>query len=114
MADRDYISHYSPEGHGFLDRYEDDDFYCGIRIGNTIYQGAENIHQDNLYSSITYWNEIPSYDWNTQEEIARSTVQGWMNSSGHRENILTSYWESEGIGVAISSDDKVYATQNFC
>jgi len=50
---------------------------------------AENIFQNNLYNSVTYYNGIPIYDWNTLEEIAQSTVKGWMNSPGHRKNILT-------------------------
>jgi uncharacterized protein YkwD len=37
-----------------------------------------------------------------------------MNSRGHRKNILFSHWRSEGIGVAIAPDGKVYITQNFC
>ena len=75
---------------------------------------AENIYQNNLYDSVTYYNGIPSYDWNTQEEIAQSTVEGWMDSPGHRKNILTSSYDREGIGVAIATNDKVYITQDFC
>jgi len=76
---------------------------------------SENIALNNLYDSIWYTNNIPtSYDWNTQEELAESIVDGWMNSKGHRENILTPYYSSEGIGVAVSNDNRVYATQNFC
>jgi uncharacterized protein YkwD len=40
-----------------------------------------------------------------------------MNSTGHRENILKSHWENEGIGIYIIEIDgktRVYATQNFC
>jgi uncharacterized protein YkwD len=57
---------------------------------------------------------VAHYDWKTAGKIAESTVHGWMNSQGHRKNILTPRWKSEGIGVAISPDDKVYITQNFC
>jgi len=74
---------------------------------------AENIFQNWTYDSITYINGIPIYDWNTDEQIAQQTVDGWMNSPGHRENILSGF-HSEGIGVAIGSDDKVLITQNFC
>jgi len=74
---------------------------------------AENISQNWTYDSITYVNEIPIYGWNTEEEIAKQTVDGWMNSKGHRENILSGF-HSEGIGVAVASDDKVYITENFC
>lgn len=40
-----------------------------------------------------------------------------MNSSGHRENILRSYWNTEGVGVAVAEEGgktRVYATRNFC
>ncbi len=114
MANRNYFAHSDPEGHDFSYRYQQEGFNCEVRVGNYIYQGAENIFQNNLYSSVTYYGEIPSYDWNSQDEIAESTVQGWMNSPGHRQNILTAYWKSEGIGVAISDDDKVYITEDFC
>ncbi|MGI0021692.1 MAG: CAP domain-containing protein [Nitrososphaeraceae archaeon] len=74
---------------------------------------AENIFQNWTYDSITYVSGIPIYNWNTEEEIAKQTVDGWMNSKGHRENILRGF-HGEGIGVAVASDDKVYITQNFC
>ena len=70
--------------------------------------------QNNLYDSVTTCNGIPRYDWSTQEEIAQSTVEGWMNSSRHRKNIPTSIYERESIGVSIATDDKVYITQDFC
>jgi uncharacterized protein YkwD len=114
MANRNYFAHSDPEGHDFCYRYRQEGFNCEVHVGNYIYMGAENIFQNNLYSSVTYYGGSPSYDWNTQEEIAESTVQGWMNSPGHRKNILIAYWKREGIGVAISNDDKVYITEDFC
>ena len=47
------------------------------------------------------------------DTIATKTVNGLMNSQGHRENILRPYFQSEGIGVA-KSGDEIYVTQNFC
>jgi len=91
------------------------------QLNSAIYKGmlieglAENLFQNNLYDR--YWitnGVITSYDWNSPEEIAKSTVEGWMNSEGHRSNILYPYFESEGIGVVVNSDHKVYITQNFC
>ncbi len=115
MAARNYFSHYSPEGGDFSDRYSQAGFTCAITVGMYIYGGAENIFQNNLYDSVTRTNGIiSSYDWNSQSEIATSTVNGWMNSQGHRDNILESFWKTEGIGVAISTDNKVYITENFC
>jgi len=114
MADRGYFGHKSPEGHNSLDRYKQDNFACEIIVGDSIYGGAENIYKNSLFNSILVLNEIPYYFWNTQEEIAASTVKGWMNSPGHRKNIIIPFWKSEGIGIFISQNGNVYITQNFC
>jgi len=114
MAKRNYFSHDSPEGHDFSYRYQRGGYTCAVRGRGVIYTGGENIFQNNLYNSVTTVNGVAYYDWNREEEIAETTVQGWMNSTGHRKNILTPHWEREGIGIVVAPDDKVYITQNFC
>ncbi len=114
MAERNFFSHNDPEGRCFMDRYGEEGFTCKLKVGHATCLGAENIGQDNLYKSIHYLNGVPSYDWNTEDEIAASIVKLWMNSKGHRENILTPYFERQGIGLSISDDGKVFVTQNFC
>ncbi|MBU0544339.1 MAG: CAP domain-containing protein [Proteobacteria bacterium] len=115
MAGRNYFSHYSPEGHGFSDRYKQAGYVCKIPgKGMSYLAGAENIYQNNLYNRVKIVNGIKYYDWNLPETIAETTVEGWMNSPEHRKNILMPHWQREGIGVAISSDGKIYITQNFC
>jgi len=114
MAKRSYFSHDSPEGHDFSFRYREQGYQCSLRTGNTIHLGAENIALNHLYRSVTTINGVPHYDWNSAEEIAETTVQGWMGSLGHRKNILTPHWINEGIGVFLSPDDKIFITQNFC
>jgi uncharacterized protein YkwD len=76
--------------------------------------GAENIALGHLYRSIRTVNSVVSYDWYTLDQIAHKTVQGWMNSPGHRKNILTPHWQNEGIGISVAPDGAVYFTQNFC
>ncbi len=44
---------------------------------------------------------------------ASVAVDGWMGSSGHRANILSDVWQSEGIGVS-SSIYGTYFVQIFC
>jgi uncharacterized protein YkwD len=114
MAARNYFSHFSPEGHDFSYRYKQGGYSCALPGDGRIYLGAENIFQNNLYDRVVYVNAAAYYEWNTMAKIAETTVRGWMNSPGHRKNILTPSWRSEGIGVAISPDDKVYITENFC
>ena len=114
MVKRNYFDHYSPEGHDFSYRYQQERFQCAIRINKTIHMGAENIALNNRYASVTTVNGEAFYDWNSQETIAETTVDGWMNSPGHRKNILMPHWKREGIGVAIGPDGKIAITQNFC
>jgi len=114
MSKRHYFDHYSPEGHDYLYRYEQGGYQCAVVEGHTIHMGAENIALNHLYDSVTKVNGEAFYDWNSQDKIAETTVQGWMRSPGHRKNILTPYFRKEGIGVFISPDDKVFITQNFC
>ncbi len=44
---------------------------------------------------------------------AETAVQGWMNSTGHRRNILDSSVEETGIGIARSSAGGLYYCQVF-
>lgn len=48
-------------------------------------------------------------NWNGGE----MAVTQWMNSSGHRENILTEEYTLIGVGVAQSEDGAYYCTQIF-
>jgi uncharacterized protein YkwD len=116
MAQREYFAHETPEGLSPSDRADQNGYSCQKIVGLKIYSGiAENIFQGHLFDSYyTINGEITSYEWNTEEEIAKITVDGWMNSPGHRENILTKIFDREGIGVEITPDHKVYVTQNFC
>ena len=116
MATRNYFAHETPDGLNPSDRADQLGYSCQKMIGLLIYSGiAENIFQGHLFDSYyTVSDVITSYDWISEEEIAEITVQGWMNSPGHRENILTEIFDREGIGVKITADHKVYVTQNFC
>ena len=48
----------------------------------------------------------------TLEDLAFRIVDGWMNSPGHRENILTETYDRKGIGIG--AEESVWVTQNFC
>lgn len=44
---------------------------------------------------------------------AQSVVNGWMNSSGHRANILNGSFNKIGVGAYTTSDNTTYWTQMF-
>jgi len=115
MARRGYFSHTNTKGQDSTDRGSSAGYDCIKNYGSYYTYGlAENIHQGWLSSSTTYINGAPLHDWNTQQEIAVIAVEDWMQSVGHRENILDASYDRTGIGIAITEDGKVYITQNFC
>lgn len=116
MAAQNYFAHVNPAGQNPTARGTAAGYTCRKNYGSYYTYGiAENLFQNYLYSSATYYsNRETVYDWNSPGEIAQTTVAGWMNSSGHRENIVTPTFDREGIGVAIAADDKVYITEDFC
>ena len=44
---------------------------------------------------------------------AAEVEQAWMNSAGHRANILNGGYNVAGVGVACNGFGQLYATQNF-
>jgi uncharacterized protein YkwD len=120
MAEKGFFSHLDRSGDGPSERGRELGYRCRKDYGRYYTEGiAENLFQNNLYDSVreVYRNGKRVdriYHWNTQEQIARSTVRGWMESPEHRRNLLNAQYDREGIGIAVSEDDKVYITQNFC
>jgi uncharacterized protein YkwD len=107
MAKRGYFKHQTPEGSTPMKRLEQSGYNSCRLVG-------ENIYQNNLYSSVAVEKRRTTYDWNSMDKIADTTVKGWMESPGHREVILEKGYNRTGIGVAIGPGDKVYITQVFC
>lgn len=50
---------------------------------------------------------------NDPQSVARAMVQAWMDSPGHRENILRTQYARIGVGVAHDGALYYYGTQNF-
>ena len=57
---------------------------------------GENLHANEGYS-----------------EPERTAVDGWMKSSGHRRNILSTLWTQTGVGVVERGDGLLVFTQVF-
>ncbi|MDT4987245.1 MAG: hypothetical protein QOI74_1339 [Micromonosporaceae bacterium] len=84
MVARNYFSHTSPDGVTFA-----------VRIRSTGYTLA--------YAENIAWGYRSAAD----------VVDGWMNSPGHRRNILNCAYNRAGLGVAYGSDGSPYYTQDF-
>lgn len=105
MIEREYYAHESPEGETAFERIEEGPAACGT-VG-------ENI-------AATWWDEpVETTDGErdrhtTVEELADGLAEQWLNSQSHRENMLDPRWERTGVGVAVTDDEEVLVTQNFC
>jgi uncharacterized protein YkwD len=107
MVARGYFKHVNPEGLTPMKRLQEAGYDSCRLVG-------QNIHQNNLYARAITERKRTTYEWNSMEQIAASTMKVWMDSDGHKKNILQKNFTREGIGVAIASDDKVYITQILC
>ena len=112
MAKNNYFSHVNLKGLNPSDRGNQQGYTCRKDYGSYYTYGlAENIFETSHW---TTYNGIRVNDFEPLETTAQNTVIGWMNSSGHRENILKTTYNREGIGVGIGSDYTVYITEDFC
>lgn len=84
MAARDYFDHVSQDGRSFVDR---------VKAAGYPSPGAENI----------------AAGQRTPEDV----VKGWMDSPGHRANILNCGLKALGVGLARGGSYGRYWTQNF-
>lgn len=63
------------------------------------------------YGKYVAFGENVAYSFNYPDPLSIA-VEGWMDSKGHRDNILGDF-NYTGIGIAYSSDGKCYLTQLF-
>ncbi len=115
MARRRFFAHVNPDGKDATARGKRAGYVCRKVDGTSFTEGlAENIYQGSLYSSIRITGTSQAYDWYSFDDLAEEPVKGWMNSPGHRRNILDRNFGGEGIGIAIDDQGKVLVTQVFC
>ncbi|SFS68062.1 CAP domain-containing protein [Halostagnicola kamekurae] len=109
MADRGYFSHVDPDGNAFTDRYADAGYECSVNG----YTGGENIAQT-WYDTPVNTGDGTIVHYEDERELGYGIAEQWMNSPGHKENLLADHWENQGIGIHVTDTDQVFATQNFC
>lgn len=59
--------------------------------------------------NVAYGSRTPG----SPEQLAQTLFNQWMNSPGHRANILNANYNAIGFGVSIDSRGGYYATHNF-
>ena len=103
MARTGRFSHTGAGGNSHLDRTSKAGY-----IGGT----SENIWQTSTKGGKgRAWKS--RFRWSNDRELGKAAVITWMNSPGHRENMLSTEWQHIGIGVAENKRGQAYLTQCF-
>jgi uncharacterized protein YkwD len=89
MVARKFFSHIDHNGKDVLDRLQAQGVDGFRSAGENIYAG-QNI-----------------------SNVVDSVIQGWMNSPGHKRNLLSPNYQEAGVGLAIGNKGKVYVTQVY-
>lgn len=123
MAQRSYFSHTSPGGVGPAQRASRRGFPSARSLGDTLRIGiGENLFRTYRYDGYRDVYEQRgdeprrrvrrTYDWKSAQQIARETVEGWLQSPPHRRGLLSRKYRRHGLGVALT-EKRVYVTQNL-
>ncbi len=91
MLNRHYFSHDDPEGHSIKERLPAN--LATRQCGENIWTGS-------------------GHDPGQVRHLAQKIMDGWMNSPGHRENILNPAYTHLGVGV-MAKNQEIRATQVF-
>ena len=100
MTRRGYLDHDTPEGLGPLDRAMRAGYDCWK---SNSYAIAENIAVETSLGNL--------------DRTAAEAVRGWVNSPGHRRNLLSREYDRAGVGASYGTWQgykAVYLTQVFC
>ena len=71
---------------------------------NDSQEAKTSAHQETLRASLQAVQGLQpinwvNKEWKTADELTKSAVDGWMNSEGHRRNILTPTLNFGGVGI---------------
>lgn len=112
MATNTFFAHDNLNGQSPTDRTDAAGYSC---INQGYYGVGENIFKGWLFSAIMTYQSTSTKAYFALDEIAQVVVDGWMNSPGHRKNMLTARYTKEGIGIGINPDtEAVLVTQDLC
>lgn len=90
MVDNDYFEHISPT-YG----------WASTMIRSFVPQATGDVNE-NIHSIGPWWSNP-----------AQHMFDGWMNSPGHRANLLDPKWTHIGVGIAMDAGGGYYGTQQF-
>lgn len=120
MARRDFFDHRNPDGLDPSQRARVVGLRCEIVEGSSVWRGfAENLFYTQRFSTATTTTfgggrTETTYHWKSAGDLAAESIRQWMNSPGHRANLLQPRSRRAGVGIALGTDRRIYFTHVFC
>ncbi len=117
MARRGYFDHVSPEGQTPFDRADAAGIDCLALTQSSSAGLSENLYQMSATqrtATSSNGTTTRTYEWPEPGDIANQTAQGWLDSPGHRENLLRPSAKLHGMGAAYGDGEMLYVTHVFC
>ena len=120
MAQNAYFSHVNKKGESASERatrlgfsgIQTNKNYAVVGIGENLFATHRYeeyvVIQDSLLDQQTY-----KVKWKEMDVIAQEAVDAWLQSLPHRNNLLSTAYSAQGIGVSIGSNGTVFVTQNL-
>lgn len=109
MLTRDFFAHRNPDGR-----------YAGDRARSADYafrSFGENLFRGHLYDTVNHIRRgdvvTTDYLWYSPDELAALTVAMWMESPGHRTNMLSPDFDAGGVGIVVGREAEVFITLNL-
>jgi len=110
MALNNYLSHDNQQGESPTDRARKHGYPVRKEHGGGWYTDGIG---ENIGKMPTGNVEGIGIVSNTADAVARAQVQTWIESPGHRQNILDPSYSTIGVGVACDGHLYYYSTQDF-
>lgn len=110
MALNNYLSHDNQQGEGPTDRARRHGHPVRKNLGGGWYTDGIG---ENIGKMPTGTVDGIGIVANSPDAVARAQVQIWMESPGHRQNILDPSYTTIGVGVACDDHIYYYSTQDF-
>jgi len=110
MAENDFYDHINLRGEDPTDRAKRHGYPLHKDLGGGYY--SEGIAENIATMATGYVEDFGNVE-NDAESIARALVDAWMDSKGHRANILKPDYDRIGVGIAYDGSTYYLATQNF-
>ena len=92
----------------------------GLQLSDTQFVSHVRPNGQRWYTAFAQSNVCRTFYWNSSENVARrfdtpeQVVDAWMNSTPHRNNILSPDWVTTGVAVARNGAGVIDVVQIFC